>query len=77
MSNTWRWIIVIGVGLIIIALLFSGSSNHQAYWIARGSVPRPVVITQAKNVTAVRFPCTTRVGSINTSSVCGFYVWKR
>jgi hypothetical protein len=77
MNNTWRWIIVIGVGLIIIALLFSGGSDRQAYWIARGSVPRPVVVTQVENVTAVRYPCATRVGSINTSGICGFYVWKR
>jgi hypothetical protein len=77
MSNTWRWIFGIAVGLIIIALLFAGSSNRQAYWVARGAVPRAIQVTRAENITMVRFPCGMRSGSIEESNECGFYVWKK
>ena len=77
MNNTWRWIIGIVVGLALFGFLLAGPSDRQAYWTARGGVLRPVVVTQVENVTAVHYPCATRVGTINTSSVCGFYVWKR
>lgn len=77
MNNTWRWIIGIVVGLALFGLLLAGASDRQAYLVARGGVLRPVVVAQVENVTLVRYPCTTRVGTINTSSVCGFYVWKR
>ena len=77
MSKVWPWIIGIAVGLIIIALLFSGSSNRQAYWVARGTVPRAIQVTHAENITMIRFPCGMRAGSIQTANECGFYVWKR
>jgi hypothetical protein len=77
MNNTWRWIIGIVVGLALFGLLLAGPSDRQSYWIARGGVLRPVVVTQLENVTAVHYPCTTHEGTINTSSVCGFYVWKK
>jgi hypothetical protein len=77
MSNTWRWIIGIVVGLIIIAFLFSGFSDRQAYWVARGTVPRAIQVTQAENITLIRFPCGMRAGSILTAKECGFYVWKK
>jgi hypothetical protein len=77
MSNTWRWIIGIVVGLIIIAFLFSAISDRQAYWIARGTVPRPIQVTHADNITMIRFPCGMRAGSLLTAKECGFYVWKK
>lgn len=77
MNNTWRWIIGIVVGLVLFGLLLAGPSDHQAYWIARGSTVRPVIVTQVEDVTVVRYPCTARKGAIQTDNVCGFFVWKR
>lgn len=77
MSNTWRWIIGIAVALIIIALLFTASSDRNDYWVARGSVPRAIQVTRSEDLTTVRFPCDARAGSIATAQECGFYVWKK
>lgn len=77
MSNTWRWIFAIVVGLALIALLLGGASDRQSYWIARGTVVRPVQVTQVEDLTMVRYPCREREGSIKTAGVCGFYVWKK
>jgi len=46
MSNTWRWIIGVIVGLILVAFLLSGRSERQAYRIARGAVEQRVELTQ-------------------------------
>ena len=35
MKKAWPWIAGVLVGVIILALLFFGSSERQAYWIAR------------------------------------------
>ena len=40
MNKVWPWVIGIAVALIIIALLFFGSSDQNDYWVARGTVPR-------------------------------------
>jgi hypothetical protein len=48
MSKTWRWIIGIFVGLILIGLLFAGGSSRQAYRAARGVVEQRVEVTQAQ-----------------------------
>ena len=77
MKKYWPWIIGIAVGLLIIALLFSGISNRQDYWVARGTAPRAIQVTRAEDLTLVRFPCGMRTGSIQTANECGFYVWKR
>jgi hypothetical protein len=77
MNKVWAWIAGIVLGLIIIALLFAGSSNQQAYWIARGTAPRAIQVTRAEDITLVRFPCGMRSGSIATANECGFYVWKK
>ena len=54
MSNTWRWIIGIGVGLVIVAFLLFGRSERQAYRIARGAVQQRVAISQERIDTAVQ-----------------------
>ena len=77
MKKIWPWIVGTVVVLMIIALLFSGSSNHQDYWVARGSVPKAMLVTHADNITLVRFPCGMRTGSIQAFTECGFYVWKK
>jgi hypothetical protein len=77
MKKYWPWIVGIAVGLLIIAMLFSGISDRQAYWIARGSVPRAIQVTRAEDLTMIRFPCGMRTGSIQTANECGFYVWKK
>jgi hypothetical protein len=77
MKKYWPWIVGIAVGLLIIAMLFSGISDRQAYWIARGSVPRAIQVTRAEDLTLIRFPCGMRTGSIQTANECGFYVWKK
>jgi hypothetical protein len=77
MNKVWLWVAGIGVSLIILALLFSGSSNRHDYWVARGTSPRAIQVTRAEDVTLVRFPCGMRTGSIRTENECGFYVWKR
>ena len=46
MSNTWRWIIGIVVGLALLGFLFVGRSSRQAYRIARGAVEERVEIRQ-------------------------------
>ncbi len=67
MNKVWPWIIGIAVGLIIIAMLFFGASNRQAYWVAKGDVPRVVQVVRTENITLVRFPCGIRAGSIQNS----------
>jgi len=77
MNKVWLWVSGILVVLLIIGLLFAASSNRQAYWTARGSVPRAIQVTRAENITLVRFPCGMRTGTIAESKECGFYVWKK
>lgn len=77
MNKAWPWIVGIVVGLLIVGLLFAAGSDRQAYWIARGTVPRAVQVTRTEDLTLVRFPCGARAGSIVTAKECGFYVWKR
>jgi hypothetical protein len=77
MKKIWPWIVGIIVGLMIIALLFSGPSNRQDYWAARAVVARAVDVTRTEDVTLIRFPCGMRTGSILTANQCGFYVWKK
>jgi len=77
MNKVWPWVVGIGVSLIILAFLFSGSSNRQDYWVARATVPRAIEVTRAEDITLVRFPCGQRAGSILTANACGFYVWKK
>jgi hypothetical protein len=77
MNKVWLWVIGIAVALIIIALLFFGSSDRNDYWVARGTVPRAIQVTSAEDLTLVRFPCGERAGSIATAQECGFYVWKK
>ena len=77
MDKAWPWIAGILVGVMLIALLFAASSNRQAYWVARGAVPRAIQVTSAENLTVVRFPCGMRSGTIAEANECGFYVWKK
>jgi hypothetical protein len=77
MNRVWPWIAGIVIGLLIIGLLFAASSNQQAYWVARGTVPRAIQVTRAEDITVVRFPCGMRSGSIREANECGFYVWKK
>ena len=77
MNKVWLWVIGIGVALIIIALLFAGSSDRNDYWVARGTVPRAIQVTRTEDLTLVRFPCGGRAGSIADAQECGFYVWKK
>jgi hypothetical protein len=77
MNKVWPWIIGIAVGLVIIAMLFFGVSNRQAYWVAKGTVPRVVQVVRTENITLVRFPCGARAESIRKARECGFYVWKK
>jgi hypothetical protein len=77
MNKAWPWIAGIVVGLFIIALLFAGISNRQDYWVARAVVPRAIQVTNAEDITLIRFPCGMRTGSIRTANECGFYVWKK
>lgn len=53
MSNTWRWIIGILVGLVVVAFLLAGRSERQAYRIARGAVEQRVELTQDRIDAAV------------------------
>jgi hypothetical protein len=46
MSNTWRWIIGILVGLVVVAFLLAGRSERRAYRIARGAVEQRVELSQ-------------------------------
>jgi hypothetical protein len=46
MSNTWRWILGIAAGLLLIGWLAYGRSERQAYRIARGAVEQRVELTQ-------------------------------
>jgi hypothetical protein len=77
MNKVWPWIAGIVIGLLIIGLLFAASSNRQAYWVARGTVPRAIQVTRVEDITLVRFPCGAHAGSIRTADQCGFYVWKK
>lgn len=77
MKKYWPWIVGIAVGLLIVAMLFSGISDRQNYWIAKATVPRAIQVTRAEDLTLVRFPCGMRIGSIQTANECGFYVWKK
>jgi uncharacterized protein YicC (UPF0701 family) len=53
MNNTWRWIIGIVLGLVLIGLLVAGRSSRQAYRIARGAINARVQISQERIDTAV------------------------
>jgi uncharacterized protein YicC (UPF0701 family) len=53
MNKTWRWIIGIVVGLILIAFLLVGRSSRQAYRIARGAINARVETSQERIDTAV------------------------
>jgi hypothetical protein len=77
MSKAWPWIAGIIVGLLLVGLMFAASSNRQAYWVARGSVPRAIQVTRTEDLTLVRFPCGGHAGSIQEARECGFYVWKK
>lgn len=78
MSNTWRWIIGILVGLALLGLLVGARSNRQAYYEARDTYThRPLVMSQVIDDKMIRYSCTSREGPISTSKTCGFYVWKR
>ena len=77
MKNVWPWIFGIAVGLIVIALVFGARSDRKTYWVARGTVARPVLITQAGEVTKIQFPCHVPGTSITTDQACAFYVWKK
>jgi hypothetical protein len=78
MSNTWRWIIGILVGLALLGLLFGVRSNRAAYYEARDTYThRPLVMSQITDATRIGFTCTEREGPIATSKTCGFYVSKR
>jgi len=46
MSNTWRWIVGIIVGLALIGLLLYGRAERQAYRIARGAIEQRTEISQ-------------------------------
>ena len=54
MSNIWRWIIGIVVGLALLGLIFFGSPNRQAYHSAKGMVEQQVNITQDRIAIAVQ-----------------------
>ena len=77
MKSVWPWVIGIAVGLMILALLAFGSSDRQDYWVARGTVARPVQVTHVEDLTLIRFPCGDREGTIESAGGCSFYVWKR
>jgi cell division protein FtsW (lipid II flippase) len=77
MNKVWPWIAGIVVCMLLIALLFVGTSNKADYWVARGVVARAIQVTEAENITLIRFPCGMREGSILTAKECGFYVWKK
>ena len=77
MNKVWPWIFGIGVGLIVIALVFCARSDRQAYWVARGTVARAVQVTQVGEVTTIQFPCHIPGASIATDKACAFYVWKK
>jgi hypothetical protein len=77
MSKTWSWILGILVALVILSFIAVGRSDLQSYWVARGTVPRPIQVTHAENITMIRFPCGMRAGSLLTAKECGFYVWKK
>ncbi len=48
MSNAWKWIIGVVVGLLIIGLLVAGGSDRRAYRTARGAVEDRVELTQER-----------------------------
>lgn len=58
MSNTWRWIIGIVVGLALIGFLFAGSSDRRAYQQARGAIETRVETRQERIDTAVEMATT-------------------
>jgi uncharacterized phage infection (PIP) family protein YhgE len=53
MRKIWPWIIGIVVGLVILALLFFGGSERQAYWTARRAVHARVDTSQERIDAAV------------------------
>jgi hypothetical protein len=77
MSKVWPWIIGVGIGLIVIAMLFTAVENRHSYWVARGTVPRAIQVVRIDNMTLVRFPCGMRTESISTAKACGYLVWKK
>jgi biopolymer transport protein ExbB/TolQ len=53
MNNTWRWIIGIIVGVLLIGWLLVGRSDRQAYRIARGAINQRVELSQERINAAV------------------------
>jgi cob(I)alamin adenosyltransferase len=53
MKKAWPWIVGVVVGLAILALLFFGSSERQAYWAARQAVHARVDASQDRIDAAV------------------------
>ena len=53
MKKVWPWIVGILAGLAILALLFFGSSERQAYWAARQAVHARVDTSQDRIDAAV------------------------
>lgn len=53
MNNTWRWIIGVIVGVLLIGWLLVGRSDRQAYRIARGAINQRVEISQDRIDAAV------------------------
>jgi biopolymer transport protein ExbB/TolQ len=53
MNNTWRWIIGIIVGALLIGWLLVGRSDRQAYRIARGAINQRVELSQDRINAAV------------------------
>ncbi len=54
MSNIWRWIFGIIIGLALLALVLVGSPGRQAYRTARGEIQQSVNIRQEKIDVAVQ-----------------------
>jgi hypothetical protein len=77
MKKVWPWIFGIAISLFIVALIFSGGSDRQAYWVARAMEARPAQVIVADDATIVRLPCRLHKGSIETSKVCSFYIRKK
>jgi hypothetical protein len=53
MNNTWRWIIGVIVGVLLIGWLLVGRSDRQAYRVARGAINQRVEMSQDRIDAAV------------------------
>lgn len=58
MSNTWRWIIGMVVGLALLGLLFAGTSDRRAYRQARGAIETRFEVQQERIDTVVEMATT-------------------